>query len=121
MKLTLIITTYNWPESLLLVIESIKRQTVLPDEIVFADDGSTNSTKDLITSFKNSFDIKIIHSWQEDIGFRVARSRNNAINKSFGDYIILIDGDMILHTNFIKDHMDLIIDLKAGEERIVNL
>ena len=106
MKLTLIITTYNWPESLLLVIESIKRQTVLPDEIVFADDGSTNSTKDLITSFKNSFDIKIIHSWQEDIGFRVARSRNNAINKSFGDYIILIDGDMILHTNFIKDHID---------------
>ena len=106
MKLTLIITTYNWPESLLLVIDSIKRQTILPDEIIFADDGSTESTKDLITSFKKGFDIKIIHSWQEDIGFRASRSRNNAISKSSGDYIILIDGDMILHTNFIKDHID---------------
>ena len=47
MKLTLIITTYNWPESLLLVIDSIKRQTILPDEIIIADDGSTKETKDL--------------------------------------------------------------------------
>ena len=51
MKITLIITTYNWPESLLLVIESIKRQTILPDEIIIADDGSTKETKDLINNF----------------------------------------------------------------------
>ena len=41
------------------------------------------------------------------MGFRAsARSRNNAIFKSSGDYIILIDGDMILHTNFVQDHID---------------
>ena len=90
MKLTLIITTYNWPESLLLVIESIKRQTILPDEIIIADDGSTKETKDLINNFKKDTDLNIVHSWQEDKGFRAARSRNNAIFKSSGDYIILI-------------------------------
>jgi glycosyltransferase involved in cell wall biosynthesis len=105
MKLTLIITTYNWPESLLLVIESIKRQTILPDEVIIADDGSADETKNLINNFKKSSDLNIIHSWQEDIGFRAARSRNNAIFKSSGDYIVLIDGDTIIHTDFVKDHI----------------
>ena len=45
MKLTLIITTYNWPESLLLVIESVKHQSIIPDEIIIADDGSDESTR----------------------------------------------------------------------------
>ena len=105
MKLTLIITTYNWPESLLLVIESIKRQTILPDEVIIADDGSAKETKDLINNFKKDTDLNIIHLWQEDMGFRAARSRNNAIFKSSGDYIVLIDGDTILHCDFIKDHI----------------
>ena len=105
MKLTLIITTYNWPESLLLVIESVKRQTVLPDEVIIADDGSDKETKDLINNFKKDTNLNIIHSWQEDMGFRASRSRNNAIFKSSGDYIVLIDGDTILHTNFVKDHI----------------
>ena len=105
MKLTLIITTYNWPESLLLVIESIKRQTILPDEIIVADDGSGQETKKLITRCKEESALNIIHSWQKDIGFRVARSRNKALFKSTGDYIILIDGDVILHSNFIQDHI----------------
>jgi len=105
MKLTLIITTYNWPESLLLVIESIKRQTILPDEVIIADDGSAKETKDLINNFKKDTNLNIVHSWQEDKGFRAARSRNNAIFKSSGDYIVLIDGDTILHTNFVKDHI----------------
>jgi glycosyltransferase involved in cell wall biosynthesis len=86
-------------------MESIKYQTILPDEVIIADDGSTIETKDLITNFNKDFDLNIIHSWQKDIGFRVARSRNNAIFKSSGDYIVLIDGDTILHTNFVQDHI----------------
>ena len=105
MKLTLIITTYNWPEALLLVMKSVNCQTILPDEVIIADDGSTKETKVLINSFNINSNIKAIHSWQEDIGFRAARSRNNAIFKSTGDYIVLIDGDTILHTNFLKDHI----------------
>jgi glycosyltransferase involved in cell wall biosynthesis len=106
MKITLIITTYNWPESLSLVIKSIRRQTVHPDEIIVADDGSKDETKDLITYINDNFEMNIIHSWQNDNGFRAARSRNKAIFKASGDYIILIDGDVILHPNFIKDHID---------------
>ena len=105
MKITLIITTYNWPQSLLLVMKSVNLQSVLPDEVIIADDGSKNETKNIINSFKKNSSMKIIHSWQEDKGFRASRSRNNAILKSSGDYIILIDGDTILHSDFINDHI----------------
>ena len=40
MKIALIITTYNWPDALELVLESVKVQTILPDEVIIADDGS---------------------------------------------------------------------------------
>ena len=106
MKLTLIITTYNWPKALLLVMESVEHQVIRPDELIIADDGSGEETRNLINRFKKNSNLNIIHSWQEDTGFRVARSRNKAIVKSTGDYIILIDGDTILHTNFVKDHID---------------
>ena len=105
MKISLIITTFNWPESLLLVLESIRHQSLMPDEIIIADDGSNESTRKLISSFNKQFDLNILHSWQEDNGFRVAKSRNKAILKSSGAYIILIDGDMVLDPRFVKDHI----------------
>jgi glycosyltransferase involved in cell wall biosynthesis len=106
MKLTLIITTFNWPEALSLVILSVSQQTLLPAEIIVADDGSDKRTKDLISKLSKEINLSIIHSWQEDKGFRASRSRNKAIYKSTGDYIILIDGDSILHPNFLKDHFE---------------
>ena len=106
MKITLVITTYNSPDSLFLVIKSIRNLTIFPDEIIVADDGSNNETRELISTINHEFEMNIIHSWQQDNGFRAARSRNNAIFKSSGDYIILIDGDVILHPNFVKDHID---------------
>tara|TARA_B100000795_G_scaffold270020_1_gene261944 strand:- start:17442 stop:18239 length:798 start_codon:yes stop_codon:yes gene_type:complete len=105
MKLTLIITTYNWPKALLLVLESVEHQSIPPYEVIIADDGSTEKTKDLISNFNKKSELKIFHSWQDDIGFRASRSRNKALSKASGDYIVLIDGDTILHTDFIKDHI----------------
>ena len=64
MKISLIITTFNWPESLLLVLESIRFQTLIPDEIIIADDGSDEKTENFISSFNKQNNLNIIHSWQ---------------------------------------------------------
>ena len=104
MDCSLIITTYNWEKALELVILSSIRQSYLPVEIIVADDGSTEDTRKLIKSLCDKSPIPIIHSWQKDKGFRAAKSRNKAIAKAIGDYIILIDGDMILHKDFVRDH-----------------
>ena len=106
MRVSLIISTYNWPESLILILNSIENQTIFPEEVVIADDGSTVETKEIIAKFQKDSDLNIIHSWQEDNGFRVAKSRNKAIAKSCADYIILIDGDIILHPKFVQDHVN---------------
>jgi glycosyltransferase involved in cell wall biosynthesis len=105
MKCSLIITTYNWPEALELSLNSALNQTILPNEIIVADDGSTNDTKKLIQKFQKKSSINIIHSWQDDKGFRASRSRNLASIKSSYEYLIYVDGDMILDKNFIKDHI----------------
>ena len=105
MRVSLIITTYNRPDALLLVLESILSQTIQPDEVIIADDGSDNSTKKSISDFRKSSELNIIHSWQSDKGFRVAKSRNKAIAKSSSKYLILVDGDVILHKKFIEDHL----------------
>ena len=75
LKVSLIITTYNWPKALFLVLKSVKNQFILPDEIIVADDGSSKETANVIKEFSNKFKLKIIHSWQEDKGFRAAMSR----------------------------------------------
>ena len=105
MRVSIIITTYNRPDALKLVLQSVNSQSVSPNEIIIADDGSKNSTKKCIDEFKKKSSIPLVHSWQEDKGFRVAKSRNKAIAKSKFDYIILIDGDVILHDKFIEDHL----------------
>ena len=105
MTSALIITTYNWKEALELVLNSALEQTVLPDEIIIADDGSRDDTKELIQKFIKSSDTPITHSWQEDEGFRLSHSRNRAISKAKSDYIIVVDGDMVLDKNFVKDHL----------------
>jgi len=104
-KVSLVITTYNRSDALYEVLKSVNKQTRPPLEVIIADDGSTNITKRLIDKYKKETKLDVIHSWQEDLGFRAARSRNKAIARASGDYIILIDGDMILEKNFIIDHI----------------
>lgn len=104
----LLIATYNWPEALRQTLASVVHQTILPNEILIADDGSNSSTTQLIESFKaNHPTLKVIHVWHEDKGFRLAAIRNKAIGVAASDYIIQIDGDIILDPHFIADHLSI--------------
>jgi glycosyltransferase involved in cell wall biosynthesis len=101
----ILVSTYNWPEALESILLSILRQSHLPDEILIADDGSGNATTAVISKYKRILTIPIKYVWHEDIGFRKSTILNKAMKKSEADYIIQIDGDIILHRNFIEDHV----------------
>lgn len=107
MKTTLLISTYNWETALSLCLESILIQSVTLDEVIIADDGSTEKTAELINSFRKKFSCPLIHVWHEDNGFRVGQIRNKAIAASSSDYIIQIDGDIIIHPRFVEDHINV--------------
>lgn len=102
---SLIISTYNWPEALELSLRSVMAQSVLPAEVIIADDGSGAATKELINKFQAAFPIPLIHIWHEDKGFRKTIVLNMAIAKAKSEYIIQIDGDIIIHHRFIEDHL----------------
>lgn len=105
MKTALLLSTYNWPAALNLVLKSAMRQSVLPDEILIADDGSKAETKLLIETFQKISPVPIKHFWQEDFGFRKSRILNQAVAGTNADYIIQVDGDCILHSRFVEDHI----------------
>lgn len=105
MNSSLIITTYNWKQALAVVLASVARQRALPDEVIVADDGSCSDTREMLETIAHDFPVPLRHSWQPDEGFRAARSRNRAIAAARGEYIVLLDGDMLLHREFIADHL----------------
>ncbi|WP_334168671.1 glycosyltransferase family 2 protein [Phocaeicola paurosaccharolyticus] len=102
--ISLIITTYNNPAFLELILKSILSQRLMPLEVIIADDGSTYETRVLIDSYRKFFSVPLIHSWIPDEGFRVAKSRNKAIARAKGNYIVIIDGDIVVNKYFISDH-----------------
>lgn len=104
-KCSLVTPTYNWPQALDLLLLSIMNQTVLPNEVIIADDGSKSDTKDLIEEYQKIFPVPLLHIWHEDIKNRKPRIMNKAIAKAQYEYIIEIDGDIIMNKHFVEDHL----------------
>jgi len=110
-SVSLLISTYNWEEALSLCLKSVLSQTRLPDEIIIADDGSNNNTYKLIKNISVTSSIPIHHVWHKDDGFRKTIILNKAIARCTKDYIIQIDGDIILNKHFVQDQLD---ELRPG-------
>lgn len=105
---SLVTPTYNWPEALELLLLSVKKQSYLPNEVIIADDGSNPETTSLIEEFQKDFPVPLHHIWHKDEGNQKPAIMNKAIASSKFDYIIEIDGDIIMHKDFIKDHLSLV-------------
>ena len=104
-KISVIVTTYNRPKALALVLHALAEQQFIDFEVIVADDGSTKETSQLIKQLATPYSIQ--HIWQEDNGFRAARARNLAVMAANGDYLIFLDGDCIPRSDFIFKHHKL--------------
>jgi glycosyltransferase involved in cell wall biosynthesis len=105
--ISVVMTTYNWPEALEVSLESFRSQSDSDFEIVVADDGSGPATKLLIERIARDFPVPIKHVWQPDVGFRLSAIRNRAMEAASGDYIILMDGDCFVMSDFVAQHRRL--------------
>jgi glycosyltransferase involved in cell wall biosynthesis len=104
-KVSVIISTYNSPEWLEKVFWGFFAQTVLDFEVVIADDGSREDTKELIDRMRLIAPFDVVHVWQSDEGFQKCRILNKAIVVSKGDYLIFTDGDCIPRNDFVAQHI----------------
>ena len=104
---SVIVTTYNWPQALAVCLESFRRQDSRDFEVVVADDGSRADTADLIARMAADFPVPLHHVWHPDEGFRLAAIRNRAIDRAQGTYIVMIDGDCFVLRDFVRRHLGL--------------
>ena len=104
MKIGIIVTTYNRPDALEVVLRAYNKQNDLSFRMIVADDGSKKGTEDLIEEFKKESKFNISHVWHEDRGFRASAIRNKAVSMLSSDYIIFTDGDCVPSENFVSYH-----------------
>lgn len=101
-SISLIVTLYNRLEYARNMILSLLNQTKQIDELIFADDGSKEYVLEYIKDLLPRCKFKIKYVIQEDIGFRLARSRNNGARIAEGKFLIFMDQDVIFDQDFIE-------------------
>ncbi len=107
MKISVIVTTYNRPPALALVLASLAAQRHREFEVRVADDGSGPETAALLTRLQPQLPYPLHHVWQGDHGFRAAAARNRATATACGDYLVFLDGDCLTRPDFLARHAAL--------------
>ena len=110
--ISLVIAAYNAEKYIVKVLDAVFNQTLLPDEIIIVNDGSTDRTKRIANEYP-----KKIRTRPEFVGrfnrikrYKVinqknkgpAGASNTAIKAARGEVIISVDSDAVLDRNFIK-------------------
>jgi glycosyltransferase involved in cell wall biosynthesis len=103
-RISVILSTYNQPQWLEKSIWGYAVQSRSDFELLVADDGSTDDTRQAIDRLKHETGLKIKHVWHEDRGFRKCAILNAAIAQASGDYLVFSDGDCIPRGDFLATH-----------------
>jgi glycosyltransferase involved in cell wall biosynthesis len=107
MDVSVIVSTYNQPAWLEKVLWGYTGQIFRDFELIIADDGSGEETRELINRFARESDFPIRHIWHEDQGYRRSIILNAAVLASKGDYLIFSDGDCIPRDDYVGTHVQL--------------
>jgi GT2 family glycosyltransferase len=107
-KISIIVSVYKDTESLDFILKSLENQTILPNEVIVSEDGDSEEMAEYILKANVRYSsLKIVHLFQEDIGWRKNKALNRAIIASKCDYLVFIDGDCIPYSTFIEGHLSI--------------
>ncbi len=104
MKTSVILSTYNQPAWLRKTLLGYIYQDTHDFDLIIADDGSGQETRQVVEEFQLNAPFPIKHVWHYDEGFRKSTILNKAILFSQSDYLIFSDGDCIPRNNFVSTH-----------------
>lgn len=107
MRLSVIITTYNHPEWLEKVLWGFEAQTFRGFEVLVADDGSDDRTRERLAQVVPRLGYPVQHVWHPKAGFRKCTILNAAIARAAGDYCFFTDGDCIPRRDLLAVHAAL--------------
>lgn len=98
--ISIIIPVFNVEEYIRECLESLINQTFDNFQVIIVDDGSTDSSIDIVNELKNRFK-DIIVLYQQNKG--VSDARNLALNYVTGKYVLYVDPDDFLDKNMLKE------------------
>ena len=104
MSVTLVISIYKDYLSLERVLETVYAQSIIPSQVILAHDTIDDDIQSTILPFEDRLSLTYIN--QEDTGFNKNRILNKAVLQSKNEKIVFIDGDCILHKQFIQSHAE---------------
>ncbi|EKE00561.1 MAG: hypothetical protein ACD_21C00328G0009 [uncultured bacterium] len=105
--ISVIVSTYNRPDALRLVLLALVQQDAADFEVIVADDGSADETKQVVDSLRSKVSCGIKHVWHEHADFRAATIRNKSAALAKGDYLVFLDGDSVPRASFVRRHQEL--------------
>jgi len=92
---TVYVTNYNYGSYIEQAVESVLRQTFGGFELIIIDDGSTDSSREILRQYDNRPQIRLV--FQENKGLNA--SNNVAVKMARGRYVMRLDADDYLDDN----------------------
>jgi glycosyltransferase involved in cell wall biosynthesis len=105
---SVIVSTHNSVRSLEYVLSGYARQDCRDFEVVIADDGSREETRETIRRLRGELGLVITHVWQAHRGYYGKMAiMNRALVAARGAYVIAADGDVIPRHDFVRAHLEM--------------
>ena len=106
MKYSFIIPVYNRPDEVDELLQSMTRQTLTDFEVIVVEDGSVRDCKNVCDSYAGRLDLH--YHMKENSG--PGQSRNYGAERARGEYLIILDSDVVLPNSYLQSVDD---ELKA--------
>ena len=102
---SVVVPTYNQSELLRGTLLNLARQEQPPGsvEVVVADDGSDDDTRQVVDSFRDVLRLRYV--FQEDLGFRAGAARNAGARVATADLLVFLDTGSMVGPRFLSDHL----------------
>ena len=98
MKFSIIIPVFNRPDEVDELLESLCQQTVKDFEVLIIEDGSVKPCKDVCDKYANVLDL---HYYAKETS-GPGQSRNYGAERSNGEYVIILDSDVVLPVGYLQ-------------------
>jgi glycosyltransferase involved in cell wall biosynthesis len=109
--ISIIIPTYNRADTLPRTIESILNQTWQNFEVVVVDDGSSDTTGELLKQYKDER-IKVL---KHEVNKGVTAAKNTGLNNIRGEWFTVVDSD----DELVTDALESVIDIPLNKDQTI--
>jgi glycosyltransferase involved in cell wall biosynthesis len=101
-KITCIIACYNYGEFLIEAVESVLRQTILPDEIIISDDCSDDDTELIAKNYVKKYP-NLIKFNKNLYNMGIVDHFNKVVSITNSEYIMFLGADNRILSNYIEE------------------